>query len=173
MQTYPSELKEKLIRQVLEGTRTVNELASEHSISRGAIYRWLRNTANFRRSSEKNYSTKLTMKLNIPKGWTVKQAIEAAVFCQGKKFNSPEVGEYCRRKGLLSDQLRKICEWYAETDFVPLDALNQSEKEKSNFKKENAVLKGELKRKDSALAETAALLVLSKKARAIWGENTE
>ena len=32
-------------------------------------------------------------------------------------------------------------------------------------------LKKELRRKEKALAETAALLVLSKKAAAIWGED--
>jgi hypothetical protein len=31
----------------------------------------------------------------------------------------------------------------------------------------------ELRRKESALAETAALLVLRKKARAIWGDNED
>ena len=34
-------------------------------------------------------------------------------------------------------------------------------------------LERELKRKDKALAETAALLTLSKKAEAIWGRNDE
>jgi hypothetical protein len=34
-------------------------------------------------------------------------------------------------------------------------------------------LEAELRRKEKALAETAALLVLSKKCQAIWGENEE
>jgi len=34
-------------------------------------------------------------------------------------------------------------------------------------------LERELKRKNAALAETAALLTLSKKARAIWGESED
>lgn len=40
--------------------------------------------------------------------------------------------------------------------------LKESEKERKKLEKE-------LQRKDKALAETAALLVLSKKAHAIWG----
>jgi cell division septum initiation protein DivIVA len=39
-----------------------------------------------------------------------------------------------------------------------------------DLKRENASLKKELQRKDMALAETAALLVLKKKADSIWGE---
>ena len=38
------------------------------------------------------------------------------------------------------------------------------------IKKENKNLKKDLNRKEKALAETAALLVLKKKAREIWGE---
>ncbi len=38
------------------------------------------------------------------------------------------------------------------------------------LRQENRALKKELLRKDKALAETAALLVLKKKAASIWGE---
>jgi len=41
------------------------------------------------------------------------------------------------------------------------------------LKKENKRLVREIRRKDKALAETAALLVLSKKLRAFWGEEGE
>jgi hypothetical protein len=37
-------------------------------------------------------------------------------------------------------------------------------------REENRTLKKELRRKDKALAETTALLVLKKKAASIWGE---
>ena len=44
--------------------------------------------------------------------------------------------------------------------------LKQSQKERKKLEKE-------LKRKDKALAEAAALLVLSKKANAIWGDQED
>ncbi|MEA3275332.1 MAG: hypothetical protein U9Q81_08620 [Pseudomonadota bacterium] len=40
-------------------------------------------------------------------------------------------------------------------------------------RKKSRRLEKELKRKDKALAETAALLVLQKKAQAIWGDDGE
>jgi hypothetical protein len=40
-------------------------------------------------------------------------------------------------------------------------------------RKKTRNLEKELRRKDKALAETAALLVLQKKARAIWGDNED
>ena len=40
-------------------------------------------------------------------------------------------------------------------------------------RKKVRALERELQRKEKALAETAALLILSKKARAIWGEGED
>ena len=40
-------------------------------------------------------------------------------------------------------------------------------------RQENKELKRELRRKEAAVAETAALLTLRKKARAIWGDEDE
>lgn len=48
--------------------------------------------------------------------------------------------------------------------------LNKESKEKD---KEIKKLQNELKRKEAALAETAALIVLRKKAQAIWGDSEE
>jgi peptidoglycan hydrolase CwlO-like protein len=48
--------------------------------------------------------------------------------------------------------------------------LNKENKEKD---KEIKKLQKELKRKEEALAETAALIVLRKKAQAIWGDDEE
>ncbi len=53
---------------------------------------------------------------------------------------------------------------------------NQPPKNQSETKalrQENKALKKELNRKDKALAETAALLVLQKKVHAIWGTNAD
>jgi transposase len=41
------------------------------------------------------------------------------------------------------------------------------------LRSENKQLKQEINRKDRALAETAALLVLKKKANAMWGESED
>jgi hypothetical protein len=45
--------------------------------------------------------------------------------------------------------------------------------EAKRLRHENKALKKELNRKDKALAETAALLVLQKKVHAIWGNDED
>ena len=54
------------------------------------------------------------------------------------------------------------------------DQVNQAvTKNRKEDKQEIKGLKTELRRIEKSLAETAALLVLSKKSRAIWGEPEE
>ncbi|MEY4111371.1 MAG: hypothetical protein RLZZ46_1727, partial [Bacteroidota bacterium] len=78
------------------------------------------------------------------------------------------LGVYCREQGIYSFQLT---EWKKEF-MTP----KETEKQKSNLaelktlRAENKQLKQEVRRKDSALAEATALLILKKKAALIWGE---
>ena len=79
-----------------------------------------------------------------------------------------------RKKGLFAEQIQQ---WKAAfisgVSAKPVASSEQrkaltveQKKDKQTIKK----LEHELRRKDKALAETAALLVLTKKAREIWGE---
>ncbi|EOG7984007.1 transposase [Klebsiella pneumoniae] len=76
----------------------------------------------------------------------------------------PEIAEYCRKKGLYPEQLIQWKQGFMQTEH-PGDkaALKQSQKE-------NKALKKELVRKEKALAEAAAILVLRKKLRDYYGE---
>ena len=78
-----------------------------------------------------------------------------------------------RREGVHLTQLE---EWRVDA----IEALKpMSQKKSTKTKKERAVamrikqLEAELKRKDRALAEAAALLLLSKKAEALWAEEDD
>ena len=83
------------------------------------------------------------------------------------------MAEYCRKRGLFPAQIaawRTACEQANDWDRVRTARLGQA------AKKEKKRIKGserDLVRKDRALAETAALLVLRKKASAIWGGEDE
>jgi hypothetical protein len=88
-------------------------------------------------------------------------------------MNEHEIGEYCRSRGLYREQLQR---WRADceraTDLADNERQsqgNQAREERKRAKK----LESELKRKEAALAETAALLSLSKKAQAIWGDGKD
>ncbi|EQD75212.1 transposase IS3/IS911 family protein, partial [mine drainage metagenome] len=80
-----------------------------------------------------------------------------------------ELSEYCRGKGLYVEQVK---EWYQAALDGQERALVSRKAELSRTRSDNKQIKSlerELARKEKALAETAALLVLSKKVGAIWG----
>ena len=80
-----------------------------------------------------------------------------------------KLSEYCRERGLYPHHVKQwkldIVNGQRETDTV------KSRSELKALRHENEALKQEVSRKDKALAETAALLVLQKKVNAIWGND--
>jgi hypothetical protein len=79
-----------------------------------------------------------------------------------------ELGEFLRREGLHEAQL-------AEWRKAALEALAGAAKPAHGSPPARRVreLEKQLRRKDKALAEAAAILVLQKKAQAIWGDGDD
>jgi transposase len=88
-------------------------------------------------------------------------------------LNEIELAEYCRQKGLYVEQVQQWKAVCQQANDVHSSDLVEFSKKQRVIEKELKETKAELKRKEAALAETAALLVLSKKARAIWGTPSE
>lgn len=88
-------------------------------------------------------------------------------------LNELEFGEYCRKNGLYKEQ---VLSWRDQSmsafDRKPKADKNLSEELRLE-KESKKSLEKELRQKEKALAEMGALLVLSKKARSIWGEYEE
>lgn len=88
------------------------------------------------------------------------------VVLESQKISSEERGEWLRRHGLHAENLPQF-----EQELVSIvsEKSDKSRKELRESKLENVRLQRELNRKDKALAEMAALLILKKKADALWG----
>ncbi len=78
-----------------------------------------------------------------------------------------QLSAYCRENGIYPHHVK---EW--KSAFLSENQTSEavSRHEQKKLKQENKRLQKELNRKDKALSETAALLVLSKKCQAIWGK---
>jgi hypothetical protein len=88
-------------------------------------------------------------------------------------MNESERAEYCRKRGLYPEQLaawRRACE--QANDWAEQRNQEHAKADRDQRRKMRD-LERELQRKEKALAETAALLTLSKKARAIWGDGED
>ncbi len=93
-----------------------------------------------------------------------------AVVLETAQLNEAELAEYCRRKGLFVEQItvwRDACqEANAQLGAQTREELAQGKSDRKRIKE----LEKELRRKEKALAEAAALIILRKKAQAIWGD---
>jgi len=105
--------------------------------------------------------------------YTVNFTPAFAVVIETAALNEAERSAYCRQHGLYPEQLhqwRQACEHANDWDRVQPQQLKDSRKIHETRIKE---LERELRRKEHALAETAALVVLRKKAQAIWGDGED
>ena len=88
-------------------------------------------------------------------------------------MNQADLAEYCRKKGLYKEQIeawRDSCLNANGRESNQTKQLNQELKEE---KKRAKTLEKDLRKKEKALAEAAALLLLRKKAQAIWGDQED
>ena len=163
--TYTKEFKDSILKRLDHpSNETVSSLAEELNISKSTIYQWVR-TNN---KKQKNTPINLKSKNN----WSSQDKFH--VVLETATLSENELAEYCRRKGIYVEEIKAWKEQCLNANMISIK--EDPEKLKSVLKEEqnkNKELQRELRRKEKALAETAALLVLRKKAQAIWGDEEE
>lgn len=157
--TYSKELKDKVIAMMLPPrSMGVIEVSEDTGIPKDTLYGW-----RAKSQGEK------TVKGAAPAGFTGAQKFQ--LLLESAALNEHDLAEFCRRHGCFPEQLaawRESCEM--ANDLRPR-RLEQAERRA--LREENKQLQRELQRKDKALAEMAALMVLKKKVQSIWGEQED
>lgn len=90
------------------------------------------------------------------------------IVLESAPLSAVELSEYARKHGVLPEQ---VARWREACEKANAPATGAPAKPVVDDASRQRVqmLERELRRKDAALAETAALLVLQKKAQALWG----
>ncbi len=94
-----------------------------------------------------------------------------AVVVESAVLNEAELSEYCRKKGLYSEQIKAWKTACINANQVDTERRAQEQATSKRDKKRIKALEKDLRHKEKALAETAALLVLRKKLNALWEED--
>lgn len=156
---YSPERKEAVLKKMMPPhNRSISQLASEEGISEATLYNW--------RNEARSKGILLPDGDTGPEGWNARDKFAAVL--ESASLNEEDTAEYCRRKGIYRHQLklwRKACE--AANDWDKQANIKLKSEQKAN-RKHIKDLEKELLRKEKALAEAAALLVLQKKVQAIW-----
>jgi transposase-like protein len=159
MNEYSEKIKSTMIaKMTAPGGVSASALSEEVGIPHQTLSRWRNEYAKFGGNGGGK------MKSKRPEDWTAEEKLKALL--EYDKLDEQQKGKYLREKGLHSVYLQR---W--QQDFVEAYA-SKKKKTRGGDPKQKRIkeLEKELRRKDKALAETAALLVLKKKAQAIWGD---
>ena len=107
-----------------------------------------------------------------PEGWGATDKFTVVLETAG--LNATELSAYCRERGLYPEQVERWRQASQDANEKPVLTLKEQkelERLRAQDQKEIKPLKQELRRKEKALAEAAALLIASKKIQAFWGED--
>lgn len=107
-----------------------------------------------------------------PEGWGPADKFTVVIETAG--LNTTELSAYCRERGLHPEQVDRWRQAAQDANAEPLLTMaEQKDLEKRHQADQRKIkrLQQEMRRKDKALAEAAALLIASKKIQAYWGED--
>ena len=145
---------------------SVLEVANMLGVGYSTLNRWIAKSRNNEFDETTNQLTRINMtKDKRPQDWSLEDRLNMVLECNS--LDEEAVSHLCRERGIYPHHVKQ---W--KLDFVSGSTADSSAKNTSQMKvlkTENKNLKKELNRKEKALAETAALLVLQKKVNDIWG----
>jgi transposase-like protein len=141
--------------------QTLKSIADNIGVGYSTLQKWIRLAKN----NKLEKPNTIMAKEKSPQDWDIIQRFEAILHCHCLK--DEQVNAYCREKGIYPHHIK---DWKSGFLSNNQDVDSASKLEQKKLKLENKQLHKELDRKNRALSETAALLVLSKKCQAIWGE---
>ena len=162
MTRYTQEKKEHALSlMAAPQNKPVTDVAQLTGVPEGTLYLW--------RKQAREQGRAVPGDGQNPEQWSA--ADKFAVVLEAAPLNEAELGAYCRRKGMLVEQLER---WRTEVHAVLSGIQGSTAKsERAADKKRIRDLEKDLRRKEKALAETAALLVLSRKYEALWTDGED
>lgn len=161
---YSEDFKEQALAKVYNrgNEQSVQSVADDLNINLQTLKKWMKKT-------ELDSTRTLQPKSKRPQDWRPEERLAALQKTYG--LSGEDLNAWCRERGVFAHQLEQ---W--KTDFCDHLGTEETGEKTRNLrilKAENQRLERELLRKDKALAEAAALLVLQKKFRALLGGEVE
>ena len=152
---YSLRFREKMVVKMLSrGARSVNELSRESGVSPQTLMRWVQT------AKQEPMATKSRTQKSRRRRLSAEQKLELVMEAEG--LSDDELGAFLRRHGLHSSKL-------AEMRAAAVESLRAKSGRRGRLSPQEVELRRvrkELRRKEAALAETAALLVLRGKVQA-------
>lgn len=170
--SFPEDFKQSIITKLLQPTGpSVLELSNKYNISKSTFYKWLRqHNAKINNKEQNTVSVNISKKLEY-NYHTAEGKLKAVI--ETASLKEEEIGIYCRENGIYSIDLQEWKQQFINGFETVAIKKNELRNKYLHLEKDYKKLKSELNRKEKALAEVSALLVLQKKVNLIWGEKED
>jgi transposase-like protein len=164
MASYSKEFKEKMITRMLPpNSEPVAKISKETNISVATLHKWKKSFSASNQPSTKGKQTSVK--------WSSQDKF--LIVMETASMNEIELSNYCRSKGLYVEQIKEWKSVCMQANGGVAEEAFRLNKEIKVKDKEIKTLEKELWRKEKALAETAAILVLRKKLNTLLGTDEE
>lgn len=166
---YSDKFKRKMVQR-LSGPNAIsaNALSRETGVAQASLSRWLIAAGTIHGVSDKRKSkAPSTSPFSTARERTPEEKMR--LVAEASKLRDAELGSFLRREGLHEADL----EAWRESMLGALRPAKSKHGTKSIEARRVRELETELRRKDKALAEAVALLVLQKKVRDLWADEAD
>jgi transposase-like protein len=161
---YSAERKASVLTKLLPPlNRSVVEVSKEEGIAIGTLYHW--------RDKARLKGSVVPGNKKTTDAWPAEARLATVI--EVASLSPAELSRYCREKGLYVEQVMAWREASVEGQRSAQEQRVSEREELRVSKKRIRELERELRHKEKALAEVAALLVLRKKLDALWGSDDE
>lgn len=168
MKKYSRGFRERMLQRLcMPGGPSAHALAKEVGVHSSTLSRWRREAAHRVGGSNAGGRGVERKDNRRPQEWNGREKLQAVVEAEG--LGEEKLGEFLRRRGLHQVHLRQWRE-EAVSGLEKARGSGGQSREVARHKRRIRELESELRRKEAALAETAALLVLKKKVHVLWGD---
>jgi transposase-like protein len=159
MLRIPKARKEAILNKMMSPyPPTIVVLSKQEGISEATLYNWRKQLRQEGRPVPEHDRTS--------ENWSAQTKF--AVVVETAAMTETELAEYCRGKGLYPEQVKAWRDTAIASQDESQQATAASQQQGRDYRKQIKRLETDLARKEKALAEAAALLILQKKMRALW-----
>ena len=152
-QRFSKEFKEAIVKKLISrGNKTIEQFCNENNLAISTVSRWQSECANVLEMKHKKDKSKYSAEKILK------------IISETYSLNEEDLGIYLRKHGLHSNQLTEWRSGILVSMSQPKINLNKKDERDVEIKD----LKKNLRKKDAALAEVSALLILQKKANLLW-----
>ena len=170
--SYSQKFKSRMVSSMMSpNSKSATALSQECGVPQSTLSRWLRRAKDECMSRDKKPAQSASSGVGVrPQRRSPEEKVQLVLSASG--LGEVELGAFLRREGLHEAELKELQEEVRKAAEEGLRA-KRGNRGLSAAEKELKKVRKELIRKEKALAETAALLVLRGKAEAFFSEGEE